>query len=118
MKANVGTRGSFYEQLAVRWLSGRGLRLLARNYRSRCGEIDLVMQHGEQIVFVEVKYRGQTGYGSPAEHVSRQQQYRIMRTAEQYIARHGLDAPCRFDVLGISGRQQPEFNWIINAFGG
>jgi len=110
------TRGRFYEQLATEWLRAQGLRLLATNYRSRCGEIDLVMQHLDQIVFVEVKYRSCDGYGNPVEHVSRQQQRRIVRTAQLYLAQHRLQVPCRFDVLGITGKSEPQYNWVKNAF--
>ena len=62
--------GAEAEDLACAWLQARGLRLLERNYRSRRGEIDLIMQDGEQLVFVEVRYRASNRYGSAAESIT------------------------------------------------
>lgn len=114
--AAVGTR---LERTAERYLSRRGLRTLARNYRCRGGELDLVMRHGESIVFVEVRYRRSRAYGSAGESVDWRKQQRLLRAAEHYLARHGEQGrcPCRFDVVAIHGPPEAlELDWIEGAF--
>ena len=111
--------GARLERAAERYLSERGLRTLARNYRCRGGELDLVMQHGDSIVFVEVRYRRSRAYGSAAESVDRRKQQRLLRAAEHYLARHGARAgcPCRFDVVALHGPLDAlELDWIEGAF--
>ncbi len=109
--------GSGAEQLALRFLERKGLRLLTRNYRCRRGEIDLVMQEGNFLVFVEVRYRKHNRYGSPAESVTARKQQRILNAAARYL----MDAagtkarPCRFDVVAISAEGE-NIDWIRDAF--
>lgn len=107
--------GSAGEDLAAEYLIGRGLQILARNYRSATGEIDLVARDGGAVVFVEVKRRTTDRYGTPAEAVTRPKQRKIAMTAVCFLKQYGLkDVPIRFDVLEIRGT---EANWIPNAFG-
>jgi putative endonuclease len=96
------TVGSHYERLAERLLEGLGFRTLARNFTCKGGEIDLVCQDGEVLVFVEVRGRASTSHGHPEETVDRWKQRRIVRAAITYLLRNGLGEPtCRFDVIGI-----------------
>lgn len=97
-------------------LQAQGLRLKERNYRARGGEIDLIMQQGDTLVFVEVRFRQSVDYGSPAETVTRHKQLRLINAASQYLQRHRLDMPCRFDIVAISGSRQERIEWIQNAF--
>ncbi len=107
--------GSKYEQIAKEWLKKQGLTILAQNFRSRTGEIDLIARDERTIIFVEVKYRSSVSAGDPAEAVSWQKQMKIRNTARYYLYRnhYAEGIPCRFDVVAILGG---EVRWIKNAF--
>ena len=104
---NRRAEGTAYEKRAAQYLEERGYKVLSHNYRCRQGEVDLIAQDGEYLVFVEVKYRkdARSGYGSEA--VSWQKQRRIINTARWYLAQHerNADTPCRFDVVSFLGEQ-------------
>ncbi|HKJ09325.1 MAG TPA: YraN family protein [Gammaproteobacteria bacterium] len=104
------------ETAACRYLQRRGLRLLARNYRCRVGEIDLIMGDGDSLVFVEVRYRRSVRFGGAAESIDRRKQARIIACASHYLQQHpGLAArPARFDVVAIAADDQ--VSWIPDAF--
>lgn len=113
--------GALQESLAETYLRGHGLRPVARNYHCRQGEIDLVMTHGNQLVFVEVRFRRNTRHGDAVESVTPAKQRRVVQCARHYLRRHGLteQISCRFDVLGISLNSAGEtcYRWIPDAFG-
>jgi putative endonuclease len=113
------SRGEPGEELACRHLSARGLRILARNFRCRLGEIDVVAQDGGTVVFVEVKERGGESHGSAAEAVTAAKRRKVVRAARQYAARHGLsESPTRFDVVAIDwGPDGPLVRHFAGAFG-
>jgi putative endonuclease len=111
-------QGQAAEEQALAYLHKQGLRLLARNYRSRSGEIDLVMQQADTLVFVEVRYRQSSHFGSAVESVTAAKQRKLLSTASRFLQERALDVPCRFDVVGISGRQSTEIEWIQDAFQG
>ncbi len=111
------TRGRAAEQQACDYLLSRGLKLLARNVRGRGGEIDLVMQDGNSLVFVEVRYRRSKRYGSAAESVNSIKQQRLVSVAQQYLQ---VNDPaghlaCRFDVIALHGESIADIEWIRNA---
>lgn len=109
--------GSQAEDAARRYLEKQGLRKLTCNYRCRSGEIDLVMEEGNTLVFVEVRYRSNPHYGIPAETVTREKQRRLSRAAEHYLnGRHNPLPRCRFDVVAISGSRMEHIDWIVDAF--
>ena len=108
--------GSAAEQLARRYLESQGLVLRERNYKCRRGEIDLIMQAGNQLVFVEVRYRKNPRYGSAAESVTADKQARIIRAANHYLQRLPGERACRFDVVAISGNLGNQIDWIPDAF--
>jgi putative endonuclease len=112
-------RGDAGEELACRHLRGRGMKVLARNYRCRCGEIDVVADDRGTLVFVEVKERGGDSHGSAVEAVTVGKRRRVVRAARVYAAAHGLsDAPIRFDVLAIDwGAEGPRVRHDAGAFG-
>lgn len=90
------------EEWAARILERRGYRILDRRYRTRAGEIDLVARDGETVVFIEVKARGSSGCGRPAEAVDGRKRARLARAAGLYLAREGVaETPCRFDVVEV-----------------
>jgi putative endonuclease len=98
-RQQTGSRG---EAIAAVALEARGYRVLARRYRTRAGEIDLVAQDGDTIVFVEVKARRSGEFGDPVEAVTRLKQHRVVAMAADYLARAGLaERPVRFDVVGV-----------------
>ncbi|MFA7094894.1 MAG: YraN family protein [Gammaproteobacteria bacterium] len=111
-------RGRHAEELACRYLERQGLRLLERNYRCARGEIDLIMQHGEILVFVEVRYRRSSVFGSGAESVDWRKRQRLTETALHYMqARKAAARPARFDVISVSpGPDRDNIHWIPNAF--
>lgn len=115
---NRKATGDDAEQLACDYLTTRGLQLLGRNFHCRGGEIDLIMRHGDSLVFVEVRYRRHTTYGRAAETVSPGKQQRIIRCAQYYISRHRQwNAAARFDVVGIEGQPgRLHIDWIRDAF--
>ena len=108
--------GKFAEGRAEAHLKSQGLSLVARNVRSRFGEIDLIMRDGAALVFVEVRSRSRSDFGSAADSVTRAKQRRIVLAAREYLARQpGLPA-CRFDVVTLDGTGSKPV-WIRNAFG-
>ncbi len=110
-------QGSTAENLACQYLETRGLVLVARNVRYRGGELDLIMREGETLVFVEVRSRRQSSYGTPAETVTPIKQQRLIHAASLYLQRQALDLPCRFDVVAIlQDGSAPRIDWIRDAF--
>lgn len=107
--------GSAYEKRAELFLIRQGLTIVYRNFRSRCGEIDIVASDGETTVFVEVKYRKNGALGLPQEAVDCRKRWRICRAADYFRMLHGMGdfSPVRFDVVAVCG---DEISWIRNAF--
>jgi len=108
------TVGADKERLACAYLGSRGLRLLERNYRCRRGEIDLVMREADTLVFVEVRFRASSRFGTPAETVDLQKQRRLAAAASHYLQQNPNNLPCRFDVIALSGANR--IDWIRSAF--
>jgi putative endonuclease len=108
-------RGLEAEEEATQWLKSHGLQLLVRNYRTRLGEIDLIMRDQNEIVFVEVRLRLSSIYVPAAHTIVLRKQHRIQKAAEHYLQRfHGDAQPyCRFDVMASDGKS---WQWIKNAF--
>lgn len=111
------TRGAQAERMAADWLADKGLKLIERNMRSRFGEIDLIMEDGATLVFVEVRYREHADYGGAAASVTATKQARLRRAIGVYLTRHPHAGrrPLRADVVAISGTG--DIDWIPNAFG-
>ncbi|MBW8328469.1 MAG: YraN family protein [Thiobacillus sp.] len=106
--------GQTAESRAASFLQSHGLKLLARNWRCRFGEIDLIMQDGATLVFVEVRLRSRSDFGSAAASVTTAKQKKLLAAARQYLSTLKTLPPCRFDVVALSGNTPPE--WIKNAF--
>ncbi len=111
-------RGRIGEDLACDELERRGYAILARRYRSRAGEIDIVARDGRTVVFVEVKAREGQAFGDGAEAVTAFKRQRIGRVALDYLARHRLtECPCRFDVVAVGlGTGEAAIDVYQNAF--
>jgi putative endonuclease len=110
-------RGQEAESLACDYLEARGLNLLARNFRCKLGELDLIMHDGETLVFIEVKFRNKTHYGHGSEAVDRSKQGKLVRTAQVFLQQHPeyTNSPMRFDVISIEGPRR-RVQWLANAF--
>ena len=110
--------GKSGEDLACQELRRRGYAILARGYRSRFGEIDIVAKHGDTTVFVEVKARAGDDFGGGAAAVTPLKQQRISQMAIDYLSRNKLhDTPCRFDVVTVDLKDGvPQIVVYENAF--
>ena len=107
-------KGQLAENKACKYLEKQGLTLVERNYRCHNGEIDLIMQDKNQIVFVEVRYRKNDAYGTAIDTVDRHKMKKLVSTANFYLTCNQLDAPARFDIVGFDASFNPK--WISNAF--
>lgn len=120
--ANAATLavGQATEKLAEAHLLSQGLTRITSNYRCRHGEIDLVMQDGESLVFVEVRYRQPGRFASAAATVDRKKQQKLIRAAAFFLGQHSRfrDNPVRFDVVGLDGPNVGDFKlqWLKDAF--
>jgi putative endonuclease len=97
-------RGRRGEDLAAAWYTRNGYELVARNWRCRTGEVDLIVRRGDLLVVCEVKARRTDAYGVPAAAVRRSKQQRLRRLAAEWLATtgvHGVDV--RFDVVAVTG---------------
>jgi putative endonuclease len=113
---SIGRQG---EDLAVVWLGAHGYAIVVRNYRRRFGEVDIIARQGDDLVFIEVKTRSSSRFGSPFEAVTLKKQRQLSRIAKDYLARNKImDTSCRFDVLSIvlANDRPPEVDVIVNAF--
>ena len=115
--------GRHAEEAAARHLVREGYRVVARNVRTRRGEIDIVAYDGDALVFIEVKARRRTLFGEAAWAVDRRKQQRMIRAASAFLATSFRSPealpPCRFDVVAIHGvPPRAEVRLIRNAFEG
>jgi len=111
--------GKTGEDLAVRALTSRGYAILARRYRTRRGEIDIICDDGGTIVFVEVRAKGTADCGSASESITMRKMRKVAACAVDYVARHRLSTrPCRFDVVAIDRAldAEPVVTIYANAF--
>jgi putative endonuclease len=108
--------GAQAEQWAAQHLYQQGLKPIAQNYRGRFGEIDLIMQDGAALVFIEVRLRRNKDFGGAAASIDTRKQQRIIRTAQQYLAGLTHIPPCRFDVVLMDDAQGHNVQWLKNAF--
>ena len=97
-RQTIGKQG---ENKAKNYLKRRGYQILETNYRTKAGEIDLIAKEKDCLVFVEVKTRTNTEYGTPAEAVSFYKQQHMIKSARYYLARQGGECECRFDVIEV-----------------
>ena len=93
--------GAKAEDRAAEYLGALGYEVLERNFRAKCGEIDLIARDRDTIVFVEVRARNHPGYGSAAETVDFRKRRKLVNTARLYALLRRLDCPMRFDVIGV-----------------
>ena len=113
---------NIHEQRAARYLQNRGLAVIARNFRCRSGEIDLVCRDAEELVFVEVRFRSNTRYASAAESVTPAKQRKLIRAAQVFLLKYPryAELSCRFDVVAMSPatskQGEDHVQWLAHAF--
>jgi putative endonuclease len=118
MSKDSKQRGREAEDEAARYLRARGYTILERNYRHGKGEIDLICKDENTVVFVEVKYRTKSSFGSPEEAVDWRKQRQLVKLARIYLSSRGLydSIDCRFDVVSVKGSTEHTVEHIIDAF--
>ncbi len=116
-KKDLSSIGAEAEALSEKFLKKNGLKLIERNFNCRLGEIDRIMQHGDTLVFVEVRLR-QHQQVSAAETVNIHKQRRLIKAAKYFLLNnnHYQDYPCRFDVIALDGLHESRIDWIKDAF--
>ena len=115
---NRRIQGKAGEDLAARFLEQNGLKIIERNYRFERGEIDLIAEEGDELVFVEVKARSSAVFGAPEDAVTEEKQEQVHTVADGYLFEHDIDdRACRFDVVAIEFKKdKTEIRHIRDAF--
>jgi putative endonuclease len=110
-------RGGEAESIALEYLKQQGLRLIARNYHCPNGEIDLIMEQSDMLVFVEVRFRKTSTFGSALESIDARKKSRIIRCAAHYLSTQKISKPARFDVVALSAENRRlDIDWVPDAF--
>jgi len=115
------SKGKAAEKIAGSHLKKNGIKLIDKNFYRRYGEVDLIMQDQETLVFIEVRYRKKLDYGGARESITPNKQKKIQTTALYYIQKKGCEFNTRFDVVALTGNNINNPNnisieWIQNAF--
>ena len=115
MQSNIYGKKS--EIIISKFLKEKGYKILKTNYKNKIGEIDIIAQDKNYLVFVEVKARLSRAFGDPAEAVDVRKQLKIRKVAQLYLIKTGkTEYNCRFDVITLLGDENPQINHIIDAF--
>lgn len=118
-KSNRRKQGELFETYGVKFLELKGYKFLEKNYYTKFGEIDLIMQKDKTIIFVEVKQRSSDIFGSGEYSINYNKKRKMYLSAKQYILeKKYYDWNIRFDALIFSGRNKTPYNWIENIIWG
>jgi putative endonuclease len=110
----IGIEG---EEIALNYLLKQGYKLLQRNWHFGKYEVDLIVENDEYLVFVEVKFRSSNYFGEPEIFVSDKQKHNLVKAANRYISRYGVEKEARFDIVSIVMQNgKPKINHIEDAF--
>lgn len=112
----MNTLGNEAEKVALAFLMQQGLCLISKNYQTKFGEIDLIMQDVKQIIFVEVRLRKNNHFGGAIESITLAKQRKIIKTAEFFLQNYGSNLACRFDAIVMSKAEISDVQWIQHAF--
>jgi putative endonuclease len=104
--------GDQAEALAADFLVARGVTIIERNFRRRCGELDLVARDGDTLVFVEVRLRTRSDFGGAAASITAKKRARIAAAAGLYLARLSRTPPCRFDAVLLDALDPSRIEWM------
>ena len=115
--ARRAAAGAAAEALAAHFLTQRGLAIVERNWRRRCGELDLVAREGDTLVFVEVRLRRGGDFGGAAASITAAKRARIVAAASLYLARLPRTPPCRFDAVLLDALDPARIEWLRDVFG-
>ena len=110
-RAGLGARA---ETLAADYLARQGLVLVARNFRTRRGEIDVIVRDRDTLVFVEVRLRSRVAYGGAAASITPAKRARLLAAAHAYLATLAREPPCRFDAILLDGLDPARVTWERN----
>ncbi|MEO0368668.1 MAG: YraN family protein [Pseudomonadota bacterium] len=118
MRKSSNPTGAAAEEFALQFLKRQQLQLIERNFNTRFGELDLIMQDQDSLVFVEVRYRRSSLFGSSIESVTHSKQHKLKLTAQTFLSQLNAHATaCRFDIVALQGDlRDPLVDWIKNAF--
>ena len=119
MKINQNNAGFEAEKLAATYLINHGLKLVEQNYHCRFGEIDLIMMDAKMLVFVEVRLRSNSRFGSAGNSITVPKMQKLILTAQHYLQSHGQaysNSPCRFDAILMHAVTAESIEWVRNAF--
>jgi putative endonuclease len=108
--------GQIGEQTALEYLIKKGYTLLEQNYRSRRAEVDIIVQQGQTLVFVEVKTRTAEGFGYPEEAVNSKKELMLLAAADQYIEDNNWEQDIRFDIIAVTLSKPVNIHHIEDAF--
>ena len=109
--------GAQAEALAARFLAARGLSIVARNFRTRFGEIDLIARDRDTLVFIEVRKRRSSAFGGAVESITAAKRARLIAAAQVYLGNLRSEPACRFDAVLIDGVDPPRIDWRRDIFG-
>ncbi|HIE03393.1 MAG TPA: YraN family protein [Candidatus Latescibacteria bacterium] len=109
-------RGTSGEDLAAKWLEGKGIKVLARNFRARGGEVDIVAKDGDVLAFVEVKTGRSGAFGPPESWVTLRKRAHLVKAAQVYLAKNPWDGDVRFDVVAVEVGKCVKIRHIKDAF--
>jgi putative endonuclease len=112
-RGSLNPRGEAAEALAATFVESRGLRIIARNYRCRYGELDLVARDGDMLVFIEVRRRSGNAFGGAAASIDAAKREKLLKAARHYLASLAAAPACRFDAVLLSG-EPPRIEWLRN----
>ena len=110
-RAGLGARA---ETLAADYLARQGLVVVARNFRTRLGEIDVIVRDRDTLVFVEVRLRSRATYGGAADSITPAKRARLIKAAHAYLATLAREPPCRFDAILLDGLDPARIAWERN----
>ena len=108
----MNSRGDAAEAAAAGFLQQQGLRIVARNWSCRIGELDLIARDGETLVFVEVRQRASAGFGGAAASIGATKRAKLVAAAQVYLQTLKVVPPCRFDAVCIDGGR---LEWLKNC---
>jgi putative endonuclease len=112
----AASRGVRAEALAAAYLTDNGLTVIARNFRTRFGEIDLIARDGDTLVFVEVRLRQSHAFGGAAGSITASKRARLVAAASVYLAETPREPPCRFDAILLDAVASNRIEWQRNIF--
>jgi len=110
-----GSAGARAEAMAAEFLAHRGLAIVERNFRRRCGELDLIARDGDTLVFVEVRLRTRRDFGGAAESITTAKRARMIAAAGHYLAGIARPPPCRFDAILLDALDPSRIDWRRNV---